>query len=154
MTVPMLGFMAECRLFPLNENYRLWTDGRVESCLGLGRGRRRGHPSLWHPIKPQGNAEGYLSFTVRIDGKKRRFSIHRAVLISFVGPCPEGMECRHLDDDPANNQLSNLCWGTPLENAEDKVRNEKAKRKLGGWNFTRETHTRSDGSSWVSWSIG
>lgn len=31
------------------------------------------------------------------------------------------MECRHLDGDPSNNQLSNLCWGTSAENAADRI---------------------------------
>jgi hypothetical protein len=30
------------------------------------------------------------------------------------------METRHLDNDPANNRLSNLAWGTKQENGTDK----------------------------------
>lgn len=48
--------------------------------------------------------------------------IHRAVLETFVGPCPIGEECRHLDGNPSNNRLSNLCWGTRLENQGDRER--------------------------------
>jgi hypothetical protein len=48
--------------------------------------------------------------------------IHRLVLESFSGPCPEGMECRHLDGDPSNNRLGNLAWGTRVENMADKAR--------------------------------
>lgn len=29
----------------------------------------------------------------------RRVQVHRLVLEAFVGPCPPGMECRHLDGD-------------------------------------------------------
>lgn len=50
-------------------------------------------------------------------------SIHRLVLEAFVGPCPEGMECLHADDDPLNNHLSNLRWGTRSENRSDGLRN-------------------------------
>lgn len=32
------------------------------------------------------------------------------------------MECRHLDGNPANNRLSNLKWGTKVENESDKRR--------------------------------
>ena len=47
---------------------------------------------------------------------------HRAVLEAFVGPCPPGQQSRHLDGDPRNNTTSNLRWGTPSENADDKRR--------------------------------
>jgi hypothetical protein len=32
------------------------------------------------------------------------------------------MECRHLDGNRANNHLSNLCWGTPSDNDDDRRR--------------------------------
>lgn len=48
--------------------------------------------------------------------------IHRMVLEAFVGPCPPGMQCRHLDGNTRHFWLSNLCWGTPKSNCEDKVR--------------------------------
>jgi hypothetical protein len=46
--------------------------------------------------------------------------VHRLVLESFIGPCPDGMECRHLNGDPGNNNIKNLCWGTRSENFIDK----------------------------------
>jgi hypothetical protein len=30
--------------------------------------------------------------------------------------------CRHLDGNPANNSVNNLCWGTSSDNHEDAVR--------------------------------
>jgi len=48
--------------------------------------------------------------------------VHNLVLSTFIGPCPKGMECRHFPDrDPSNNRLDNLSWGTPVENAIDRV---------------------------------
>ena len=32
------------------------------------------------------------------------------------------MECRHLDGNPSNNNLENLCWGTVEENMADRDR--------------------------------
>jgi HNH endonuclease len=49
-------------------------------------------------------------------------AVHRLVLEAFVGPCPEGMECRHLDGNRTNNRLDNLAWGTRIENHEDMKR--------------------------------
>lgn len=52
-------------------------------------------------------------------------TVHSLVLEAFVGPCPEGMEARHLDDNPTNNHLSNLVWGSRSENSYDAIRNDK-----------------------------
>jgi hypothetical protein len=57
---------------------------------------------------------------VRLHGRNRR--VHHLVLEAFIGPRPEGMETRHIDRNPRNNVLSNLRWGTKLENAADKHR--------------------------------
>ena len=64
---------------------------------------------------------GYLRTRLSIKGKSSTPLIHRLVLEAFVGECPEGMETRHLDGDPTNNQLSNLSWGTSQENKWDTV---------------------------------
>lgn len=56
------------------------------------------------------------------NGKHRTFCVHQLVLEAFVGPCPDGMLCRHFPDrDPSNCRLENLSWGTPAQNAADKV---------------------------------
>ncbi|WP_396877333.1 NUMOD4 domain-containing protein [Mycolicibacter heraklionensis] len=50
-------------------------------------------------------------------------NVHHLVLTAFVGARPAGLVCRHLDDDPANNHVSNLRWGSVSENSFDRVRN-------------------------------
>jgi len=65
---------------------------------------------------------GHLRVDFEPRGVGRGWFIHRAVLETFVGPCPEGMECRHLDGNPKNNRLENLCWGTRSEIQKDSVR--------------------------------
>lgn len=50
------------------------------------------------------------------DGKARYILVHRLVLEAFIGPCPKGYQCLHLDNNPRNNRLDNLRWGTPKEN--------------------------------------
>ena len=50
------------------------------------------------------------------------FQVHRLVLMAFVGPRPEGMECRHLNGNPSDNRLENLRWGTSKENSADSVK--------------------------------
>jgi hypothetical protein len=56
------------------------------------------------------------------NNKKKTYKVHRLVLEAFIGKCPLGMECRHLDGDPGNNVLENLCWGSHSDNEKDKVR--------------------------------
>lgn len=58
---------------------------------------------------------------VLLRGKTRY--VHTLVLETFVGPRPLGAYARHLDDDPRNNRLANLAWGTPSDNAFDASRN-------------------------------
>jgi len=53
----------------------------------------------------------------RIGIKNRRYEVHRLVLETFSGPCPEGMECMHLNGIADDNRVENLRWGTRSENA-------------------------------------
>lgn len=57
---------------------------------------------------------------VALKGRSR--NVHSLVLEAFIGPAPEGMECRHLNGVPGDNRLVNLRWGTSSENNFDQVR--------------------------------
>lgn len=48
-------------------------------------------------------------------------SVHVIVAAAFLGPCPPGMEVRHKNGDPADNQVSNLTYGTHAENMQDQI---------------------------------
>lgn len=71
-------------------------------------------------LKPGRLNGGHLH--VVLDGRVDR-TVHSLILETFVGPCPPGMMARHRDDDPANNNLENLSWGTRSENSFDAVAN-------------------------------
>jgi hypothetical protein len=73
-------------------------------------------------LRPSIDRDGYHQYRMVRGGKQYCRKAHRLVLEAFVGPCPEGMECRHLDGNPQNNHVSNLCWGTVSENHRDKKR--------------------------------
>lgn len=66
---------------------------------------------------------GHLSVQLTGDAGLKRVWVHRLVLEAFVGPCPEGSHALHFDDNPKNNSLENLSWGTSSQNAHDRVRN-------------------------------
>lgn len=105
--------------------YQVSDLGRVRSCRKAGHWKTpsAGLAAGYHLLKPHVHANGYLSVQL-IRG--RWDLIHRLVLLAFVGPCPEGMECRHADGSRVNNRLTNLCWGTRIENNADKVRHGTA----------------------------
>lgn len=65
---------------------------------------------------------GYPTIDLKRSGARRTFTVHTLVLTAFVGPRPEGHECRHLNGDRADSRLTNLAWGTPTENDEDRRR--------------------------------
>ena len=107
--------------------YRVDSDGGAWTCLRkIGLPGRRGTRTVigttWRRLKPLPLGR-YFCVNLCRDGKKKAHRIHRLVLEAFVGPCPEGMECRHKDDDKSNNRLDNLSWGTRMENAADRIAN-------------------------------
>lgn len=65
---------------------------------------------------------GHIKYYLCKNGKSRGFYAHQLVLLTFVGPCPEGMEVRHLNGIAGDNRLENLKYGTPKENAEDSIK--------------------------------
>src|SRR5512139_228904 len=73
-------------------------------------------------LRPTPTSEGYLRVGLRHDGTERKKGVHVLVATAFHGPCPDGLECRHLNGDPADNRPDNLLWGTPSENTLDRVR--------------------------------
>lgn len=111
--------------------YEVSDQGRVRSLdrvRHLGGRRLRGQD-----IKPSSNGRGRLQVGLRRDGQSRALQVHRLVLAAFVGPCPDGMQACHWDDDPSNNTLANLRWDTPSANMLDRVR-------LGTHHWAVKTH--------------
>lgn len=74
-------------------------------------------PRLLKPIR-FGSYTGYQM--VNDSGELVRKYRHRLVLETFVGACPVGHECAHLDGDKTNNHVTNLSWVTHKENESHK----------------------------------
>lgn len=82
--------------------------------------RRAGYPA-GTVLRPSGSR--YPNVVLYDEsGLRRSRRLHLLVLMTFVGPRPDGMLGRHLDGDPHNNALTNLRWGTHAENVADAVR--------------------------------
>jgi hypothetical protein len=65
-------------------------------------------------LNPSDN-KGYKCVKICDNGMKT-IAVHRLVLLVFVGECPEGYECDHIDRNRTNNCLDNLHWVTRYEN--------------------------------------
>ena len=70
------------------------------------------------PMKAGISTKGYYQVTLCKSGNHYFKYVHRLILETFVGPCPEDMECLHLDENKKNNNLENLKWGTHSENVQ------------------------------------
>lgn len=86
-------------------------------------GRIRSYRRAGRYLKPSPNDDGHLTVNLHANGRPKRYRIHQLVMLAFIGPPPDGMEVCHRDDDPANNQLANLRYGTRSANRYDAVRN-------------------------------
>jgi hypothetical protein len=90
-------------------------------------------------LKPRNDVKGagYRYVNLSKNGIPKKINVHILVLEAFVGPRPFAQaHARHLDGDRTNPALMNLVWGTPSENAQDKVlhgtdaRGEKNKKSI------------------------
>jgi hypothetical protein len=105
--------------------YRVGSDGSVWfAWINCRWGRRL--TDRWKPMKIATHWKGYkyVNLTPAGGGKYKTFRVHRLVLEAFVGPCPEGMETRHLNGVRDDCRLNNLAWGTPDENRADIIAHE------------------------------
>ena len=81
-------------------------------------------------MKPTPNTNGYLRVNLCKDGKTKSKLVHRLVLEAFVENPNNLLEVNHLDENKANNELSNLEWCTREYNNNHGERTEKARQKL------------------------
>lgn len=91
-----------------------WTNNRWGPMLRSGKIRT-----------PKPNPRGYMTVDLADgEGEVERVRVHRLVLLAFVGPPPpDAPHGLHEDDDRGNNHVSNLYWGSQLENANDCINN-------------------------------
>ena len=110
---------CEVKGFP---KYRVSTKGKVQS-------KRKNNSWVNLSIQTADSGHKYVNL-YRGTGKGYMHQVHALVLNAFVGPCPKGMQCRHLNGKPWDNRLCNLKWGTPRENGEDRVTHDVVNRKM------------------------
>lgn len=89
-------------------------------------------------LKQSKDKDGYRVITIRkIDEIKRKTKkIHRLVLETFIGICPNGYEAGHLDGNKDNNNIINLKWITPSENGKHKIIHGTSPKGLKNGKYT------------------
>ncbi len=102
--------------------YEVSDQGQIRSIdrvIRAGSGKVRRHKG--RSISPSPVPSGYLIVTLSLGERRESGWLHRLVAKAFLGPCPQDLEVRHRDGNPANNRLTNLVYGTRSENALDRV---------------------------------
>lgn len=81
---------------------------------------------------------GHLHVALYKDGSRKYHYVHLLEWEAFNGPIPDGMQVNHIDENPANNNLSNLNLMTPKENSNWGTRNERgAKKRINHPGFSK-----------------
>lgn len=127
--------------------YEVSDQGRVRS---LSRHRKSPGPRI---LSTPLNGKGYptVSLYSAATRKHTTHRVHRLVADVFLGPCPPGMEVRHLNGDRTDARLTNLAYGTASANRNDSVRhgthaNARKTHCPSGHAYDDEnTYTGSDG---------
>jgi len=108
---------VEIKPIPDFPDYLISESGIVYS---IAERANRGRPKK-PVIKSQWICFGYKAVSLQVNGRSCKRFVHNLLLETFVGSRPKGHQCRHLDSNPLNNNLSNLKWGTRSENQMDRL---------------------------------
>jgi hypothetical protein len=106
-------------------------DGFVWSRKKRGRNSKNILGKELRCMQPWRGPGGYLRIELYHDGQRFIKKVHRLICEAFNGPCPSGMECRHLNGDKTDNRANNLCWGTRGDNVADMIQHGQMVRSDG-----------------------
>lgn len=113
--------------------YQVSNYGRIKRLIGFGCKKER-------ILKLTQDKNKYLKVELCANNIQKTHKVHRLVLETFVGSCPKGMICRHLDNNTQNNRLENLEWSTFKINQFDRISNNTVSKgskhglaKLNEW---------------------
>lgn len=102
------------REVPGHKGYYATIDGRIWSAPKIGSS------TMGIYLKPRAKSCGHLQMCLMPD--KRNYYVHRLILETFVGKCPDGMEACHINGSPACNHIYNLRWDTKSNNQKDSIK--------------------------------
>lgn len=104
--------------------YQASTEGRIRSVDHRVRvvvhGKEATRITRGQVLRPGRQKSGHVS--VVLGHGAHGSQVHQLIMLTFVGPVPEGCEVCHNDGNPANNALNNLRYDTRSENILDEYR--------------------------------
>lgn len=131
--------------------YYVTVDGKVYS----RKNNRHGYLKDYHLLKTKYTKhDGRLYVTLRNPklGIRRLAKVHRLVALAYI-PNPENKPCVcHKDNNPLNNHVDNLYWGTQAENMSQMRLDKRDYRKVSIRAHRRVIRLKSLG--WSSSRIG
>jgi hypothetical protein len=103
---------AQARAVRTRDPHGMWTIRRLRSKLLRQRPNRRGHMRVMLSVA---NAD--------LPTTRLHAYVHTLVAEAFIGLRPKGTLVCHRDDCKRNNRVTNIYYGTRVDNAQDALRN-------------------------------
>ncbi len=100
--------------------YQVSTEGRVRSLDRITRGKHG--PTIYRGkiLKLARRTVKYPVVVFTREDTRVYFAVHRIIASTFLGPCPEGLEVCHNNNNRYDSRLSNLRYDTRKANMADK----------------------------------
>ena len=115
---------------PGYSKYSVTKDGRVFT-----------HRLRYGEMRPTADRAGYLRVSMIGDnGKRKGVYVHQAVAMTFIANPENKPQVNHIDNNPNNNQVTNLEWCTAKENRLHAATQNRLPR-LGGENNGNSKYT-------------
>jgi hypothetical protein len=105
------------------ENWKQINDRYEVSDTGLVRNYTTGRI-----LKQQSNQKGQLTILLSDNGNDKRILVSRLVATAFIENPNKYDVVMHDDDNPKNNNVNNLLWGTQKMNMDDMINKGRSKR--------------------------
>jgi len=104
--------------------YEVSNYGRIKSCKRIVPHGRHGTFELKEKyLKIQKEKAGYVTCALCINGKAKRFKIHRLIALSFIPNPTNKADINHKNGIKTDNRIENLEWCTSSENQRHALNN-------------------------------
>lgn len=126
--------------------YEVSSFGRVKSLDRYVKGRYGNYRlQKGKLLNPGLSSNGYLQVDLCLNGKVKKYSVHRLVAQTFI-PNSDGLpQINHKDEDKINNRVDNLEWCDSKYNLSygtARIRSKKTRIKNGSWTGLSEKEYR------------